>query len=86
MKKITIKYQASVFTPAGWRSVYITAEAEQTSEKMAKVLQVTLIDDEAPIGYTSRTGAKRQRYHAAGIAQREIGKNKRLSSCTIIEK
>jgi len=53
---------------------------------MAKVLQVTLIDDEAPIGYTSRTGAKRQTYHAAGIAKREIGKNKRLSSCTIIEK
>ena len=86
MKKITIKYQASVFPPAGWRGVYITAEAEQTSEKMAKVLQVILIDGEAPVGYTSRTGAKRQTYHAAGIAQREIGKNKRLSSCTIIEK
>jgi hypothetical protein len=36
-----------------------------------------------PIG-DSRTGAKRQKYHAAGIAQREVGMKKRLSACEIV--
>jgi hypothetical protein len=83
MKTITIKYDSSVFTPAGWRSVEITAKAEQTSAKMATVIEVDEIDGAAPIGYTSRTGAKRQTYNAAGIAQREVGAKKRLSSCEI---
>ena len=85
MEKITIEYSASVMVPAGWRSVTITAEAEKTSEKMAKVINVIAIDGEEPNGYTSRTGAKRQTYNASGIARREVGSKKRLSSCKIIE-
>lgn len=80
-----IEYKASVMVPAGWRSVWIKAEALQTSEKMCEVLNVLAIDDEAPTGYTSRTGAKRQTYNAAGIAKREVGKRKRLGSVEVIE-
>ena len=85
MEALLIEYKASVMVPAGWRSVTIKAEATKTSEKMAAVTDVISIDGEAPIGYTSRTGANRQKYHAAGIAKREEGKKKRLSSCVIIQ-
>lgn len=85
MTTITIKYNASVFTAAGWRGVEIEAKAEQTSPKMATVTEVVSIDGDDPTGYTSRTGAKRQTYNAAGIAQREVGTKKRLSSCEICE-
>ena len=80
-----IQYDASVFTAAGWRSVTITATAAQVSAGTARVEQVIEIDGAPPVGYTSRTGAKRQQYHAAGIALREIGKRKRISKCRIIE-
>ncbi len=83
MEKIVITYNASVMVQAGWRNVTITAEAEKTSEKMATVIKVLEIDGEEPKGYTSRTGAKRQTYNAAGIASREIGTRKRLSACDI---
>ena len=85
MTTITIQYDTSVYVPAGWRSIEITAKAEQTSQKMASVIEVLAIDGEEPRGYTSRTGAKRQTYHASGIAKREIGKRKRLSSCRVLE-
>lgn len=84
MKTLVIEYNASVLVDAGWRSVTIKAEAKKTSEKMAVVTKVLAIDDKEPVGYTSRTGAKRQQYHAGGIAKREIDAKKRLSSCTII--
>jgi hypothetical protein len=80
-----IKYTASVMVAAGWRSVEITAEAEQVSKGMAVVTKVQLIDGEAPNGYQSRTGAKRQTFNASGIAQREVGKKKRLSTCIVEE-
>jgi hypothetical protein len=83
MNRIIVEYNSSVMVPAGWRQVTIKAEAEKTSEKMATVITVLEIDGEEPTGYTSRTGAKRQTYHAAGIAQREVGMKKRLSSCTV---
>jgi hypothetical protein len=76
----SIIYKSSVFTPAGWRAVYISATAKHLTEKMLEVVQVTAIDGETPTGYTSITGAKRQTYHAAGVAQREIGKKKRVSA------
>tara|TARA_R110000868_G_scaffold96010_2_gene264108 strand:+ start:1501 stop:1755 length:255 start_codon:yes stop_codon:yes gene_type:complete len=79
-----LEYTASVFTQAGWRSVTITADAKQISLGMAQVTQVTEIDGEAPTGYMSRTGAKRQTYNASGIAQREIGAKKRISSCKVL--
>jgi len=62
-----IAYESSVFTPAGWRSVTITAVAEKISAGMASVLSVIAIDGEKPVGYTSRTGAKRQQFNAAGV-------------------
>lgn len=80
---LTISYSASVFTPAGWRSVNITAKAEKISAGMARVSQVLSIDGEEPTGYTSRTGAKRQTYNARGVALREVGARKRLSACTV---
>jgi hypothetical protein len=43
MTTITIDYTSSVFTPAGWRSVTVTAEAEQVSPGMARVTRVTAI-------------------------------------------
>ena len=78
-----ISYNASVFTPAGWRGVTITAEAEQTSKAMATVTKVIAIDGEDPHYGMSRTGANRQKYNGKGIAEREVGARKRLSSCTV---
>jgi hypothetical protein len=78
-----IAYEASVFTAAGWRSVTITASAEKISAGMAAVKSVIAIDGEKPVGYTSRTGANRQKYNAAGIAAREVGKRKRISACVV---
>jgi hypothetical protein len=80
-----IKYTTSVFTAAGWRSVSIVATADQVSPGMAKVIAVTEIDGEEPKGYTSRTGAKRQQYNASGVAAREVGAKKRISTCKILE-
>ena len=82
---IKINYTSAVFTSAGWRSVSITAMAEQVSPGMAKVIAVTEIDGEEPRGYTSRTGAKRQQYNASGVAAREVGAKKRISTCKILE-
>lgn len=79
-----VRYNTSVFTPAGWRSVTMTAEVEPTG-KMATVLKVLTIDGEEVKPTMSRTGAKRQQYHGTGIAQREEGKRKRLSACEILK-
>ena len=84
MTTMTIKYNASVYTQAGWRGVTITALADQISKGMAQVLRVLEIDGEAPVGYKSRTSAKRQTYHAAGIALREVGAKKRISACEVV--
>lgn len=81
---VIIEYTSSVFTQAGWRSVTITANADKISAGMAQVVKVTEIDGDAPTGYTSRTGAKRQTYNAAGIAEREIGAKKRISTCRVM--
>jgi len=81
-----INYNTSVFTPAGWRHVTITAQVEKISEKRAKVVEVIKIDGEKPTGYASRTGAKRQTYSAKGVALREVGAVKILSKCTIIDR
>jgi hypothetical protein len=85
MNIIKITYQSSVSTRAGWRGVTVTAEATPSdSGKMAVVENVLLIDDESPDRNASRTGANRQRYNGEYFADREIGKRKRLSACTVI--
>jgi hypothetical protein len=83
---VTIKYNASVFTPAGWRPEVITAVAELISEKRARVVEVLDIGGNGVTGYGSRTGAKRQAYHVGGIAKREDGRVKILSSCEVVER
>ena len=78
---INITYKSSVFTPAGWRSVVVTAKAEMLSAKRATVVEVVDIDGEGNSGYASRTGAKRQQYNVGGTAMREVGAVKLLSKC-----
>ena len=78
---ITITYSSSVFTPAGWRNVTVTALAERLSAKRAKVVEVVDIDGEGAVGYASRTGAKRQQYNVGGTAKREVGAVKILAKC-----
>lgn len=81
-----VKYNASVYTPAGWRGVTITAEVElSASSKMATVVKVIAIDGEKVQPTMSRTGAKRQKYHGTGVAAREEGKRKRLSACEVLK-
>ena len=84
--QIQIRYTTSVFTAAGWRSVTITANAvPNKTGKMAQVTEVTAIDGQTPTTGMSRTGAKRQAYNGKSIAQREVGANKRISACQIVE-
>ena len=84
MNIIKISYKASVFTPAGWRGVTITATATKTSEKMALVVEVLEINGDIPKSSMSRTGASRQRFNGCGISRREEGAKKRLSACEIL--
>ena len=84
-KEITVKYNTSVYTPAGWRSAEVTAIANQTSAKRCVVSQVLDINGDGNTGYKSRTGAKRQRYNCRGVSLREEGKIKNISSLTVIE-
>lgn len=80
-----IKYQSSVKTQAGWRSVDVLAVADSVSAKMARIVDVLQIDGEKPGYKQSRTGAKRQQFNGLFVARLEVGKNKRLSSCRILE-
>ena len=81
---IKIRYQSSVKTPAGWRSVQIVADAERISDAMAQVKEVLLIDGETPAYGQSRTGAKRQQFNGRYFASQQIGTKKRISSCELI--
>ena len=80
-----IKYYAGIHVPAGWRQVEYISTVEKISPKMVKVIHVDLIDGEEPSKKQSRTGANRQKFNGEWWAAHEVGKNKRLSSCTILE-
>ncbi len=80
----TVKYNGTVLTPAGFRSVEMTARVEKISEKRVKVVEVIEIDGKPVAANMSRTGAKRQAFYGTGAAAREEGKIKNLSSCTVI--
>jgi hypothetical protein len=82
---MVISYRSSVYTPAGWRGVSIQARAQRISAGMVEVIEVVAIDGEAPHYGQSRTGARRQSYNGAGVAQREVGARKRISTCSIEE-
>lgn len=80
-----IKYNTSVFTPAGWRSEVVTAQAEAISPKRLRVVAVLDIGGNGSTGYASRTGAKRQQYSVGGIAKREVGAVKLLGKIEVVE-
>lgn len=46
------------------------------------VLEVIAIDVRANM---SRTGANRQKFYGIGAANRDVGKTKNLSTCTVVE-
>jgi hypothetical protein len=79
-----IKYSSSVMVAAGWRSVLIIANAEQISPKRVKIIDCLDVDGLGIHGYGSRTGAKRQTFNVGGIAKREVGIIKNLSSVEVI--
>jgi hypothetical protein len=79
-----IKYNTSVFTPAGWRNEVVTARVEPITAARARVVEVMDIGGNGNSGYGSRTGAKRQAYHVGGVAAREIGAVKILSKATVV--
>jgi hypothetical protein len=80
-----IKYNTSVFTPAGWRNEVVTAQAEAISPKRLRVVRVDDIGGNGSTGYGSRTGAKRQAYHVGDVAKREIGAVKLLGKVEVVE-
>jgi hypothetical protein len=80
-----ISYNTAVYTPAGWRSETITAEAEEISPKRLRVISVIDIGGNGASGYASRTGAKRQQYHVGGVAARERGAVKLTSKVQLLE-
>ena len=84
MESIKIKYSTSVFTPAGWRSVWVQANAVMTSSKMAEVTEVCKIAGEDPARSMSVSGSRRQAFDGISISQRELGAKKRLSACSIL--
>ena len=85
MESIKIKYSTSVFTPAGWRSVWVRATAIPISAKMAEVTEVTKIGGEDPARSMSVSGSRRQAFNGLSISQRELGAKKRLSACSILQ-
>ena len=80
-----IRYSTSVFTPAGWRSEVVTAQAEAISPKRLRVTSVDDIGGNGSTGYASRTGAKRQQYSVGGVALREVGAVKLLGKVEVVE-
>ena len=80
-----VKYNSSVHTAAGFRSVTITAEVERISAKRVQVRRVIEIDGAQVTANMSRTGANRQRYYGLGVAKREENRTKNLSSCEVLE-
>ena len=79
-----IKYSTAVFTPAGWRSEVVTAQAEEISPKRLRVVSVIDIGGNGASGWHSRTGAKRQTYNVGGVAAREIDAVKLTSKVELI--
>ena len=84
MTNLIVEYKASVSTPAGWRSVSMTATALQISPKRVEIVEVTKIDGDIVSKYMSRGGAKRQQYDGEYFASQEIGKTKNISSLAVI--
>ncbi len=80
-----VEYKTSVYTPAGHRSVIITALADKISEKRCAITQVLTIDGDEPSYGMSRTGANRQRYNGIYTAEAEAGKKKNIATLQILK-
>lgn len=78
---LILKYKAAVKTPAGFRQVVVTAEAEPLSDKRAKIIRLVDCDGEGSSGYASRTGAKRQQYSIDYLARCVVGQIKNRATC-----
>lgn len=81
----TVKYNGTVLTAAGFRSVEIEAIAKKISEKRCIVKEVIKIDGEEVKANMSRTGFNRQRFYVICAARREEGKTKNISTLQIID-
>lgn len=75
---ITVSYNASVLTKAGWRAVVMTAQAQRISAKRVRIVAVIEIDGEHVTRNMTRTGSARQSYNAAYFAGAECGKIKNI--------
>ena len=78
---LILRYKTAVKTPAGFRQVMVTAEAEPLSDKRAKVLRLVDCDGEGSSGWASRTGAKRQQYSIDYLSRHVVGQIKNRSAC-----
>lgn len=79
-----IRYSTAVYTPAGWRSEVVTAQAEAISPKRLRVVSVLDVGGNGATGWGSRTGAKRQQYNVGGVALREVGAVKLLGKVHVL--
>ena len=79
-----IKYNGSVYTKAGFRSVTFTAHAEMISAKRCRITEVLEIDGKDVRAKMSRGGAKRQEFYGLRAASLEIGKIKNISACEVV--
>jgi len=84
MLTVTVKYNSSVLTAAGWRSITIMAHANYLSAKRVEIISVDSIDGLTPEKNMTRTGSKRQAYNGLYFAGSESGKVKNISSLELI--
>jgi len=82
---VAIEYKASVNTPAGWRSVYMSGTAKQTSQNRVEVVEITHIDGDRVAKNMNRTGANRQQFDGEYFANLETGKKKNVSALFTIK-
>ena len=84
MLTVTVKYNSSVLTAAGWRSITIVAGANYLSAKRVEIISVDSIDGLTPSNNMTRTGSKRQTYNGVYYSNNESGKVKNISSLELI--
>ncbi len=84
MSIVTVKYNSSVLTLAGWRSITIVAHANYLSAKRVEIISVDSIDGLTPEKNMTRTGSKRQTYDGLYFAGNEAGKVKNISSLELV--
>lgn len=84
MSIVTVKYNSSVLTAAGWRSVTIIAGANYLSAKRVEITCVDSIDGLSPSKNMTRTGSKRQAYDGLYFAGNKAGKIKNVSSLELV--